>query len=78
MQALLAEAYVHQLTPFAVHFFDNLGIRWYGLSYLAGFAVAWGLFSWLARTRRTSLATKEASDLLFYLILGVIVGGRLG
>ena len=54
-------------------------IRWYGLMYVAGFLVAW----WLAR-RRTRVAhspirtTEQADDLIFYAMLGVIVGGRLG
>ena len=54
-------------------------IRWYGLMYVAGFLFAW----WLAR-RRTHLAHSQikdeqhADDLIFYAMLGVILGGRLG
>ena len=54
-------------------------IRWYGLMYVVGFLFAW----WLAR-RRTHLAHSQikdeqhADDLIFYAMLGVILGGRLG
>ncbi len=55
-----------------------LQVHWYGLMYLAGFAIAW----WLAlRACRRSGAVVQASefeDLAFYAMLGVIVGGRLG
>ena len=56
-------------------------IHWYGLTYLAAF----GLFYWLA-TRRIlqpvyaarGWTPREVEDLLFYGIVGVILGGRLG
>ena len=55
-----------------------LAVRWYGLMYLAGFAIGW----WLA-TRRISrgqapITRKQLDDLLFLIVLGVILGGRLG
>ncbi|MDQ5898107.1 MAG: phosphatidylglycerol---prolipoprotein diacylglyceryl transferase [Pseudomonadota bacterium] len=56
-------------------------VHWYGLTYLAAF----GLFYWLA-TRRIlqpvyaarGWTPREVEDLLFYGIVGVILGGRLG
>ena len=58
-----------------------LAIHWYGLTYL----VAFGLFIWLAslRVRREPFAARgwtrrDVEDLLFYGVLGVVVGGRLG
>lgn len=53
-----------------------LTIHWYGLMYLIGFALAW----WLGRQRlsQIGISAKAFEDLLFYGILGVIVGGRLG
>ena len=55
-----------------------LAVRWYGLTYLAGFAGAW----WLG-IRRISLGAapitrEQFDDLLFLGVLGVILGGRLG
>ena len=55
-----------------------LSIHWYGLMYLAGFAT--GL--WLGRIRAarpgSGWRATEVTDLLFYIAMGVIVGGRLG
>jgi phosphatidylglycerol:prolipoprotein diacylglycerol transferase len=54
-------------------------IRWYGLMYVAGFLVAW----WLARKRAMAdhspiKGAQQADDLIFYAMLGVILGGRIG
>ncbi len=78
MRVLLAESYFHRLDPFAIQVSDEFGIRWYGLSYMAGFLVAWLLIRWLARSGRSTLRPEAVGDFLFYLIAGVIVGGRLG
>jgi phosphatidylglycerol:prolipoprotein diacylglycerol transferase len=78
---ILAEAYFHRLDPFALRFPDGFwvpGIRWYGLSYMAGFLVGWLLIRWLARSGRSNLPPEAVGDFLFYLIAGTIVGGRLG
>ena len=55
-----------------------LKIRWYGLMYLLGFVVAIMLAK--ARTKKTWSPVKysEVDDLIFYCMLGVILGGRLG
>jgi phosphatidylglycerol---prolipoprotein diacylglyceryl transferase len=74
---LLADAYVHAIDPIAVQI-GPLAVRWYGLSYLAGFAVAWLLVWWLAMSRRVLITPQSVPDLLFYAIIGVLVGGRLG
>ncbi len=60
-----------QLGPLAVH--------WYGLMYLTGFAC----FLWLGRKRLRTLNRpgwdeKFLDDLMFFGVLGVILGGRLG
>jgi phosphatidylglycerol:prolipoprotein diacylglycerol transferase len=81
MSALLAEAYLHRLDPFAIRFpagWPLDGLRWYGLSYLAGFAIAWLLLRWLSRSGRSLVATGAVSDLMVYVVVGVLAGGRLG
>ena len=55
-----------------------LAIRWYGMMYLIGFGAAYLLIRHLVRLRKLPLHTEKVSDLLFYCIIGVIVGGRLG
>ena len=62
-----------QLGPIAIH--------WYGICYL----VAFGLFLWLANLRISQphfrdvgWTRRDVEDLLFYGVLGVVIGGRLG
>ena len=55
-----------------------LAVRWYGLMYLAGFGAGW----WLG-TRRIAqglapITRQQLSDLIFAVMLGVVLGGRLG
>ncbi len=59
-----------QIGPVAVH--------WYGLMYLVGFALAWVVGRRLIARGVTRLTRSDLEDLLFYAIIGVIVGGRLG
>jgi phosphatidylglycerol:prolipoprotein diacylglycerol transferase len=59
-----------QIGPIRVH--------WYGVMYLVGFAAGWWLGRLRARDPRTGFAPAEVDDLLFYVALGIILGGRLG
>jgi phosphatidylglycerol:prolipoprotein diacylglycerol transferase len=55
-----------------------LAVRWYGLMYLVGFAAAW----WLGMRRidkgTAPITRAQFDDLIFFAVLGVILGGRLG
>ena len=69
-----------QIDPIAIQL-GPVGIHWYGLTYL----VAFGLFLLLAtlRTRQPQYAAagwsrRDVEDMLFWGVLGVIIGGRLG
>lgn len=56
-----------------------LAVRWYGLMYLLAFALV--LFLGRLRIKSQSFSkwhVAELDDLLFYGVLGVILGGRLG
>jgi len=55
-----------------------LALRWYGLMYLLGFAAAYVLILYLGRKKGLGLQKDDVADLLFYVVLGVIAGGRLG
>jgi phosphatidylglycerol:prolipoprotein diacylglycerol transferase len=71
--------YVHHLSPFLFQFNEQLGIRWYGLAYIAGFLGAFYLMKWLARKGYGPLRESQVGDFVFYAALfGVLVGGRLG
>jgi len=67
-----------QFDPVAFHI-GPLAVHWYGLMYLAGFMA----FLWLGRKRiarmnNPQITVKLLDDLLFYGVIGVILGGRLG
>lgn len=53
-------------------------IRWYGLTYLVGFAAAWWLAHRRSRYPGSGWAPAQIDDLLFYAAIGVVAGGRLG
>jgi phosphatidylglycerol---prolipoprotein diacylglyceryl transferase len=56
-----------------------IAIRWYGLMYLIGFAAFFFLARRRSRTQPWSGASYQlVDDMLFYGVLGVILGGRLG
>jgi phosphatidylglycerol---prolipoprotein diacylglyceryl transferase len=55
-----------------------LKIHWYGLMYLVGFAVFWALGRWRAGRPGSGWTAEMVDDVLFYGVVGVIVGGRLG
>ena len=55
-----------------------VAVRWYGLMYLVGFALFWWLGRLRARDAWRGMSRQDVEDLLFYGVLGVIIGGRLG
>lgn len=71
--------FIHpQFDPVALSL-GPLAVRWYGLMYLAGFIA----FLLLGRRRAAAqpwhrIDTAAVDDLLFYGVLGVVLGGRLG
>ena len=70
--------YLHQIDPIALSL-GPVKLHWYGLMYLLGFLAAW----WLGRQRIAAgrlpgVDANGFSDLLFYSMLGVVLGGRLG
>ncbi len=69
---------LHQIDPIAFHL-GPLQVHWYGIMYLLGFATAW----WLGRRRIRAgrlpgVDDQGFGDLLFYGMLGVVLGGRIG
>ena len=71
------------IDPVLIHI-GPLAIRWYALSYIAGILFAW----WYARNLlgmaalwregKAPLSPQQLGDLMFWVVLGVLVGGRLG
>ncbi len=70
--------FLHQIDPVAVSL-GPLRVHWYGLMYLLGFLLAWWLGRRRIRAGRLPGVDEDGfGDLLFYGLIGVIVGGRLG
>ena len=55
-----------------------LAVHWYGLMYLLGFAFFWALGRLRAKDPWRQMTANDVEDILFYGVLGVILGGRLG
>src|SRR5580693_4939242 len=73
-----ASYWVDDLNPFIVRFSDSLGIRYYGLAYVFAFLIAALLLHFYWRAGRSVLDSKAQSDLLVAVVIGVMLGGRLG
>lgn len=78
--SLLAEAWLHNLDPFAIEipWFPGGGIRWYGLSYLAGFFIGFLLIRRVLTVGVSPLKPVQAADLVVTIAIAIVIGGRLG
>ena len=60
----------------------NVALRWYALAYIAGLVLGWRYILVLINRpglwNRVPMEKKQVEDLLTYMVVGVIVGGRLG
>lgn len=71
-------AYLHKLDPFAIEIATGMGVRWYGLAYLAGMLLGYALVIYLAKHRLSPLSQELIGDFAFSVAMGTIIGGRLG
>jgi len=55
-----------------------VSIHWYGISYVIGVLVAWVLLRYRVSHSQLFLDNEEIADLVFFAMLGIIIGGRLG
>jgi phosphatidylglycerol:prolipoprotein diacylglycerol transferase len=69
--------YLHDIDPVALHV-GPLAIRWYGLLYIVAGALGWWIGRGRVRAGRFPVTQDQWLDLCFYIMLGVILGGRLG
>jgi len=63
---------------FNVYILGPIHIRWYGISYLLGFVLAYLLLGRLRNSRVLHLSSEKMGDLIGWLALGVVAGGRTG
>lgn len=78
MIASLIEIPYPRIDPVALDFPGPIDVRWYGLGYLVAFAIAYLVLRKLAERGFLRLDPDAVGDLIFLLILGTILGGRLG
>ena len=70
--------WVDDLSPFVIRFWGNVGIRWYGVAYVLGFIAGGWLMMRYHRAGRSALPAGQVTDFILALVIGVMVGGRLG
>ncbi len=78
MPLTLADAWLHDLSPFVWRFTETLGIRWYGLAYALAFVAGYLQLRFLARRGLILIPPHRCGDAILSVIVGVVVGGRLG
>jgi phosphatidylglycerol---prolipoprotein diacylglyceryl transferase len=66
-----------QINPILIDF-GALQVRYYGLMYLVAFALTYFLVMYRIRDEKYDYAAETIQDLMIWLIMGLILGGRLG
>jgi len=72
-----------EIDPIAIHL-GPLAVRWYGLAYFAGILIGWQYARSLVRNDRlwggrpAPMTVTDIDDFLLWLVIGIVVGGRLG
>ena len=73
--------YIHNLDPVILDF-GFISLRWYSLSYIFGILIGWWYGKKIIIQRFEIIGKKfnvnEFDDLITYLIISIIIGGRLG
>lgn len=66
-----------EIDPVAIEL-GPVAIHWYGLMYLVGFLGGWLLGRWRAQRADSPIRPVQMEDMLVYVAIGVIAGGRIG
>jgi len=80
----LYSVWTHNLSPFLWQFPESWGnwgpggIRWYGISYLAGFLSAYYLLYYYYKKNRSPYDSDQIINLMTFQVMGVLLGGRIG
>jgi len=80
----LYSVWTHNLSPFLWQFPESWGnwgpggIRWYGISYLAGFLSAYYLLYYYFKKNRSPYDSDQIINLMTFQVMGVLLGGRVG
>ena len=53
-------------------------IRWYSLSYIFGILISWLIINKFLIKHKNDVDSNTVNNLINYLIIGIILGGRIG
>lgn len=73
--------WINNLDPFIIHFPKGSiieGIRWYGLAYVVSFLIGFVLLHYYYLKKRSPYNPDQQTSLITAIILGTLIGGRLG
>lgn len=73
-----ATHWIHDLSPFALQLPGGFGVRWYGLAYMVGIVAGWWLIKRWAQRGQVPFRPEQTSDMVLWIGIGMILGGRLG
>ena len=68
--------WIHNLNPTLLSL-GPLEIRWYGLAYVLGFFISVWWLHYLSKKGKLKLESDQIWDLMFYLMIGVLIGARV-
>lgn len=66
-----------EIDPYIISF-GELGVTWYSLSYVMGILLGWYYASKIISWYDLGISYKNLEDFIVWVIIGVIIGGRLG
>ena len=73
--------YTHNLDPILIDF-GILIVRWYSLAYIFGIIIGWWygkkIITHILRNTGLKFKLKNFDDLITYLVISIIIGGRIG
>src|SRR3989344_5052686 len=67
--------FYHNINP-VLFSIGSLEIRWYGIIFVIGFLIAYFMIGYLAKRKALNLTKDDTADLLFYLVIGILIGAR--
>ena len=70
--------YIHDLNPVVLPIWGPLAIRWYGIAYIAGFIISYLILNRWGRRSEYPIKNEDLQNFMIVIVLGVMLGGRLG
>jgi phosphatidylglycerol:prolipoprotein diacylglycerol transferase len=66
------------INPVIIPLFGPFAVSWYSLSYVVGILLGWYYILRIINVNVTSISKKHIDDFVSWVIIGIIIGGRLG